>query len=89
MSPRFYQMLWIITGVSAGVLWLAGMFTMMAVVVYGFIAFGLTFTGMMCVLPGVVSHHHEVEVNADPILVEPKVRKAPAKAVPHYGVRHA
>ena len=41
--------------VSAGVLMLAGMFTLMTTVVYGFIAFGLVFVGMMCVLPGQVA----------------------------------
>ena len=56
MSPRFYGFLWILCGVSAGILWLAGVFTMLAAVVFGFVAFGLVFVGMMCVLPAQVSH---------------------------------
>ena len=56
MSPRTYWFLWILFAASAGILWLAGMLTMVAAVVFGFIAFGLVFAGMMCVLPGVVAH---------------------------------
>ena len=56
MSPKTYWFLWILVVVGAGILWLAGMMTMLAVVVFGFIAFGMTFMGMMCVLPAVVSH---------------------------------
>lgn len=56
MSPRFYGFLWILYAVSAGILWLAGVFTVLALVVFGFIAFGLVFVGMMCVLPGHVAH---------------------------------
>ena len=56
MTPKFYSFLWIVFAVSAGIIWLAGVFTLTTVVVYGFISFGLVFTGMMCVLPGAVSH---------------------------------
>ncbi len=56
MSPRFYSYLWIAYAAAAGFLWIAGMFTMLTLVVFGFVAFGLVFAGMICVLPGVVSH---------------------------------
>ena len=56
MSPRFYGLLWIVFAVSAGVSLLAGVFTMLTAVVFGFVAFGLVFVGMMCVLPGQVAH---------------------------------
>lgn len=56
MSPRFYSYLWAIFGISAASIWIGGAFTLLVGVVYGFIAFGLIFAGMMCVLPGVVSH---------------------------------
>jgi hypothetical protein len=56
MSQRSYGFLWILFFASAGILWLGGVFTMTAVIVFGFIMFGLVFTGMMCVLPGEVSH---------------------------------
>lgn len=56
MSPKFYTYLWSIYFISAGIMWMAGSFTLVAVVVFGFVAFGMVFTGMMCVLPGDVSH---------------------------------
>lgn len=56
MSPKFYGSLWIVFAASAGVLWLANFFTLLTLVVFGFIAFGLVFAGMICVLPGTVSH---------------------------------
>ncbi len=64
MSPRFYSFLWIVYFVTAGVMWLAGALSMLAIVVFGFIAFGFVFMGMMCVLPGTVSHpeHNEEKI---------------------------
>ena len=56
MSPKFYSFLWVLYFVSAGIMWLAGVLTMLAIVVFGFIAFGMVFMGMMCVLPAAVSH---------------------------------
>lgn len=56
MTPRFYGFLWVVFTVAAGILWLGGVFTLLTMVVLGFISFGLTFIGMMCVLPAVVSH---------------------------------
>lgn len=56
MSPKFYNFLWVLYFVSAVVMWLSGVLTMLAIVVFGFVAFGLVFIGMMCVLPGAVSH---------------------------------
>ena len=56
MSPKTYGFLWILVIAAAGIIWLAGVFTLLTAVVFGFIAFGMTFMGMMCVLPGAVSH---------------------------------
>ena len=56
MSSRFYSFLWIACAIIAGALWIAGYFSMLTLVVFGFVAFGLIFIGMMCVLPGTVSH---------------------------------
>jgi hypothetical protein len=55
MLPRSYGFLWVLFFASAAALWLGGAFTLTALIAYGFIAFGLVFTGMMCVLPNVVS----------------------------------
>lgn len=56
MSPRTYAFLWILVFATAAGLWLAGLFSLLTLVVFGFIAFGMTFMGMMCVLPNVVAH---------------------------------
>ena len=41
--------------------------TMLAIVVFGFIAFGMIFMGMMCVLPGTVSHPHPKPTTGKPV----------------------
>jgi hypothetical protein len=56
MTPRFYGFLWMVFAVTALILWVGGVFTMLTLVAYGFVAFGLVFTGMICVLPGLASH---------------------------------
>ena len=56
MSPKFYATLWIAFAVVAGILGIGGVLTMFTAVVLGFVAFGLVFAGMICVLPGTVSH---------------------------------
>ena len=73
MSPRFYSYLWLVFFAAAGIVWASGTLSMIAVVVFGFISFGLVFMGMMCVLPSTVSHPTpEKEVAAQrPIKVSP------------------
>ena len=66
MSPRFYGFLWIAFLLPAVVFWLGGVFTMMMAVAFGFTAFGLTFVGMMCVLPGMVSHPVPAKIKTQP-----------------------
>lgn len=56
MLVKSYWSLWIVFAVTVGAFLLDGAFTMFVAVVYGFIAFGLVFAGMMCVLPEVVAH---------------------------------
>ena len=82
MSPKFYWSLWAVFFLSAGVLWLAGIFTLTALIAYGFVAFGLVFTGMMCVLPNVV--HAPAERVEKPT---PAVRPQPVE--PARGVAYA
>ena len=65
MSPRFYSFLWVLFFGSAGMMWLLGGLSMIAIVTFGFVAFGMVFMGMMCVLPGTVSHSSpQKETNA-------------------------
>ena len=72
MSPRFYGFLWVLCWVSAGIIWLAGVFTMLAAVGFGFIAFGLVFVGMMCVLPAHVSHPAAKRVKLSGVARQPR-----------------
>jgi hypothetical protein len=74
MSPRFYAFLWALTGATALGLWIAGAFTMLTLVVFGFVAFTLVFTGMMCVLPGEVGHSHE---GREPVAAKPLAMSKP------------
>ncbi len=80
MSPKFYGYLWAIFFAAAAIIGISGLFTMQTLVVFGFCAFGLVFLGMMCVLPGVVSHSHE----AKPVAAassKMKVARKPSGAV--------
>lgn len=71
-----------IVGVTALVLWFGGVFSMLIGVVFGFVSFGLVFAGMMCVLPGVVSHHPTKAVKTAPT---PKTTRAPDKTFELHG----
>lgn len=56
MTPKVYGFLWIFVFFFSGILYLAGALTLLTGVAFGFVAFGMVFMGMMCVLPGTVSH---------------------------------
>ena len=90
MSPRFYAILWVVFFLAALTCWVAGIMSLLTLVVFGFIAFGMVFAGMMCVLPTQVAHEHEEEVRIaiekpKPVRREAKVEKqtAPAGALRH------
>ena len=70
MSPKFYFSLWMIFAAAAAVVWLSGTMTLLAIVTFGFISFGLTFVGMMCVLPSVFAHEHEIHRTKDALTRE-------------------
>lgn len=59
MVVRVYWSLWALTAISVPVLFVAGGLNMMAAVVYGLIAFGLIFMGMIGVLPNMAAHPAE------------------------------
>jgi hypothetical protein len=59
MFVKIYYTMWAAFLLGAGVLFLTGNFDLTAMVVSGFISFGLVFMGMMCVLPSLVGHHAE------------------------------
>jgi hypothetical protein len=52
---RVYFALWGLFALAAAVLFAIGMMTMFTAVIFGTVAFGLTFMGMMGVLPYVVT----------------------------------
>ena len=56
MLTKIYAGAWVTTFAAAFLLFLAGNMTMLAIVVFGFIAFGLVFMGMMGVLPAAIVH---------------------------------
>lgn len=81
MSPKFYVSLWVLSVAAAVVTFFAGAMTMFALVVFGFLAFGLVFIGMMCVLPSSVAHQHELEHTVEPKTVTKPVKsELPARA---------
>jgi hypothetical protein len=71
MLTKIYAGLWMVCLVTAGVFYLTGNMTMLAVVGFGFVAFGMVFMGMMGVLPATVVHHR-------PALAKVEVEKMPA-----------
>jgi hypothetical protein len=79
MTPRFYAALWVVFGVLVGAVLLVGSMTSMAMVIFGFAAFGLVFVGMMCVLPGTVSHPPEKHETAPRAQTAPAVSKENAQ----------
>ncbi len=80
MSPKSYFIFWGVFALSAGVLFLVGAFSMLTLVVYGFITFGLIFLGMMNVLPAAVSHPPVERAEAiTPKKVFPTPEAAPVK----------
>jgi hypothetical protein len=56
MVLRVYVMICTIVAVAAAAMFVSGNFSVMAAVVFGFIAFGVVFMGMMFVLPFTVTH---------------------------------
>lgn len=56
MLERIYFSLWGVLTIAMGLFYIAGILTMFTVTVFGFIAFGLIFMGMIGVLPFWSSH---------------------------------
>lgn len=74
MLVKMYGMLWAMIAVIAALLLITGNFTMMTLVAFGFVGFGMIFMGMMCVLPSTVVHH------AAPPEPQAKLKTAPEKS---------
>ena len=67
MLTKIYALLWIVFFALALILFLTGNMTELALVVFGFFAFGLIFMGMMGVLPAMVVHAHHSPIKETPI----------------------
>lgn len=69
MVLKIYGSIWILSILFVGVLYLAGLSAVMTGVVFGFLAFGLIWFGMLGILPILAEgeHHQAVEaVHAKP-----------------------
>ena len=77
MFAKIYWYTWLIIVAVAGLLLVTGNMTNMAVVVFGFIAFGMIFAGMTNVLPWTLTH-----AAAEPLPTKEKERRVSAEAVP-------
>jgi hypothetical protein len=64
---KIYFYLWLVLAVVFATIFLLGNLTLTTLVVFGFIAFGMTFMGMMGVLPAVVTHetHRSGELDVE------------------------
>jgi hypothetical protein len=79
MFAKIYFYAWLAIVATAGVFYITGNMTMLAISVFGMIAFGMTFMGMMNVLPSVLGHEA-----VEPIPVKEEKAVAPtAVSVPH------
>jgi len=80
MLIKVYWWTWGFFGLVTLLLFATGNFTMLSAVVLGFFAFGLTFMGMMGVLPTMVSHPTAPkEPKARPVAVH-AINETPARA---------
>jgi len=80
MTPKFYAVTWALFGLFSALIWLTGLMTAPVLVSLGFVTFGLVFTGMMCVLPGTVSHPTTRSVPEPPRHVRPEAVSKPIEA---------
>ena len=81
MSVKAYWSILGLFAIAALLLFITGNMTTLTIVVLGFVGFGLTFMGMMNVLPLLVSHVNEVAKPAEieSVALQP-MRETPAKA---------
>ncbi len=73
MLVKIYWLLWSLVALVALAFFVTGSFSVFSAVVFGFIAFGLTFMGMMGVLPVIVAHPSIIKTPD-----EPKQKAVPA-----------
>jgi hypothetical protein len=81
---KAYWSIWALFLASALVLLALGLFGPVTLVVYGFLAFGLVFAGMICVLPIMAHEVHEHDIEAHH--VEPLKPVETPQTAPAFGV---
>lgn len=62
MLTKVYLTIWTAFFGVVALVAVTGYLSMMALVIFGFITFGLIFLGMMCVLPHAVSHPSHIDL---------------------------
>jgi hypothetical protein len=68
---KIYGALWIVIAIMAALLFVTGNFSMVTLLVFGVVCFGMIYMGMISVLPSTIVHH---------VPAVPKVKPAkPAK----------
>ena len=83
MLAKIYWYMWLAIALVFALISVTGNMTDMALVVFGFIAFGMTFMGMMGVLPATIADHSP---KAEPAIETPEAK--PAIRVPlQHGAR--
>ncbi|MEZ5429063.1 MAG: hypothetical protein R2747_22645 [Pyrinomonadaceae bacterium] len=75
MILKVYKMVWALILATAALFFLTGNLTEFTAVVFGFISFGMVFSGMMNVLPTVISHPEPLKETAVEAPVKEKGRR--------------
>jgi hypothetical protein len=78
---KAYWTIWIMFLAAAALLFAAGLMGGLMLTAFGFIAFGLVFAGMICVLPTTLAHLPAEHSEVAPTLTLDEERKAPAFGV--------
>lgn len=74
---KIYGMLWLAFFLFAAVLYAGGLLTLSAGVIFGFVAFGMVFMGMIGVLPALVSHPSPVRSTPEKVKAAPATEPSP------------
>ena len=82
MIVKIYTVLWAMIAAAAAIMLLTGNFTELTLVVFGFIAFGMIFMGMIGVLPTTISHPAPLKMKAEKTKVPAKAKEGKGFHVP-------
>jgi len=78
MLTKIYLYTWLVTAAAFVLLFLADGMTMNTIVIFGFIAFGMIFMGMIAVLPEIAAHpNKEIAPEASRVSAKPVTASIP------------